>query len=337
MSCVLGIETSCDETAAAVVANGTEIISNIVASQSVHAEYGGVVPELASRAHVELVVPIITQAVAEASTTLDGLDGIAVTQGPGLIGCLLVGVSVAKSLAYALGLPFVGVNHIEAHIFANFLHSEGLPPPFLCLVASGGHTDLIHVSERCDYAKLGETLDDAAGEALDKAAKLLGLPYPGGPELERLATEGDPDAVSFPRPSVPGFDFSFSGMKTSVYYYLRDLSPEEVERRRADVAASFQEAVVDTLIGRLLEAADHVRVDRLVVAGGVASNLRLREKLGAAASGRGFQFSVPPPSLCTDNAAMVAAAGFERLRRGEAAALGLAAQASMPLLSGERG
>jgi N6-L-threonylcarbamoyladenine synthase len=333
MSLVLGIETSCDETAAAVLRDGTEILSNVVASQSVHARYGGVVPELASRAHVELIIPTIAEALTSGCHALGELDGIAVTQGPGLIGCLLVGVSVAKSLAYALGLPFIGVNHIESHIFANSLHPRGLFPPFLCLVVSGGHTELIHVKDWCAYERLGETLDDAAGEALDKTAKLLGLPYPGGPGLERLAERGDPDAVSFPRPSVDGFDFSFSGMKTAAYYHLRDLSPDEIERCRADVAASFQEAVVDTLVARLIEGADHLGIDRVVVAGGVASNERLREKVSAEARQRGVACSFPPPELCTDNAAMVAAAGAERLGRGEEADLGLRAQASMPLCS----
>jgi N6-L-threonylcarbamoyladenine synthase len=289
---VLGIETSCDETAAAVVADDGEIVSSVVASQAdLHARYGGVVPEVASRRHLELIVPVIEEA-------LDGHDvrSVAVTSRPGLIGALLVGVSAAKALAWARGLPLVPVDHLHGHVASLYLRPLDLQPPFVCLLASGGHTMLLDVQERGGYRVLGTTLDDAAGEAFDKGARLLGLGYPGGRAIDLLAKEGDPTAYAFPVARVPGLDFSFSGLKTSLLYKVRDLAPGELEARRADLAASYQRAIVRALVERI-EAAGG---DRLAVVGGVAANSELRSSLPAAA--------LAPLPLCTDNAAMIASA-----------------------------
>jgi N6-L-threonylcarbamoyladenine synthase len=320
---VLGIETSCDETAAALVSGGDRILSSIVASQdSIHAPYGGVVPELASRRHVEVILPVIERALAEAGVKQKDLQGIAVTQGPGLIGSLLVGVSVAKAMAYVHHLPLVGVNHIEGHIFAARLECPDLMPPFLALVVSGGHTAMYLVPEWLTYRLIGQTRDDAAGEAFDKVAKLLGLGYPGGPIIERIAKEGDPSAIAFPMAQITdgAQDFSFSGIKTAVSLYVRDHRPLS-NQAAADIAASFQATAVKMLARKSVKAALRLGVKRLVLTGGVAANRPLRSALGEEASSRGWELVVPRPRLCTDNAAMIAAAGHARLLAGERGSL----------------
>jgi N6-L-threonylcarbamoyladenine synthase len=297
---ILAIETSCDETAAAVITRDGEIRASVVASQvELHARYGGVVPEVASRRHLELVSPVIEEALAVAEASLDDIETVAVTVGPGLIGALLVGLSAAKALAWGRGLPLVPVNHLDGHVASLYLQPTDLEPPFLCLLASGGHTMLLDVQGRgpAESRVLGRTLDDAAGEAFDKGARLLGLPYPGGAEIDRLAREGDPEAYSFPVARVPGLDFSFSGLKTALLYATRELAPEELARRRADLAASYQRAIVRALVERVAAAG----ADRVAVVGGVAANSELRASLPGA---------VPAPlALCTDNAAMIASAG----------------------------
>jgi N6-L-threonylcarbamoyladenine synthase len=290
---ILGIETSCDETAAALV-DGGEIVSNVVSSQAhLHARFGGVVPEVASRHHLELVLPVVREALGDA--TLDDLESVAVTQGPGLIGALLVGLSAAKALAWSRGLPLVPVDHLQGHVASLYLGPEPLEPPFTCLLASGGHTLLLDVQERGSFTVLGTTLDDAAGEAFDKGARLLGLGYPGGAEIDRLAREGDPEAFSFPVARVPGLDFSFSGVKTALLYAVRDLG-DEAEVRRADLAASYQRAIVQALAARVRETG----AERIAIVGGVAANSELRAALPEAVA--------PPLELCTDNAAMIASA-----------------------------
>jgi N6-L-threonylcarbamoyladenine synthase len=296
---ILGIETSCDETAAAVVNEDGEIRASIVASQvELHARFGGVVPEVASRRHLELISPVIEEALAEAGTTLDGIDRVAVTAGPGLIGALLVGVAAAKALAWTRRLPLVAVDHLHGHVASLYLRPLDLEPPFTCLLASGGHTLLLDVRGRAwtDVTVLGRTLDDAAGEAFDKGARLLGLPYPGGAEIDRLAAAGDPEAFAFPVARLPGLDFSFSGLKTALLYAVRGLTPEELDSRRADLAASYQRAIVRALVARL-EAAGG---GRLAIVGGVAANSELRRALPDAVAA--------PLPLCTDNAAMIASA-----------------------------
>jgi N6-L-threonylcarbamoyladenine synthase len=298
---ILGLETSCDETAAAVVTVDGRVLSNVVASQAeLHARYGGVVPEVASRRHLELVSPVVQEALREAGSTLDDVEQVAVTQGPGLVGALLVGLSTAKALAWARRLPLVPVDHLQGHIASLYLEPEPVEPPFLCLLASGGHTQLIAVRTRGAGEMLGTTLDDAAGEAFDKGARLLGLGYPGGAAIDRLAREGDASAHDFPVARVPGLDFSFSGLKTALLYAVRALEPEELERRRADLAASYQRAIVRALVERAQAAAERSRLDRIAVVGGVAANSELRAALPDAA--------FAPLALCTDNAAMIASA-----------------------------
>jgi N6-L-threonylcarbamoyladenine synthase len=298
---ILALETSCDETAAAIVTDDGEIRANVVASQAaLHARYGGVVPEVASRRHLELVLPVIREAQAEAQVTLDDVDRVAVTTGPGLIGALLVGLSAAKALAWARRLPLVPVDHLHGHVASLYLQPQQVEPPFLCLLASGGHTLLLDVQDYAGYRRVGTTLDDAAGEAFDKGARLLGLGYPGGAELDRLAREGDPETYSFPVARVPGFDFSFSGLKTALLYAVRDLPADELERRRADLAASYQRAIVRALVERTEAAAEHLGTDRVAVVGGVAANSELRGALPDAA--------LAPLALCTDNAAMIGSA-----------------------------
>jgi N6-L-threonylcarbamoyladenine synthase len=298
---ILGIETSCDETAAAVVTQDGQILSNVVSSQAeLHAPFGGVVPEVASRRHLELLVPVLREALAEEDSDLDDFDAVAVTQGPGLVGALLVGLSAAKAVAWANGLPLIPVNHLHGHVASLYLQPEPVEPPFLCLLASGGHTLLIDVPERGAFRVLGTTLDDAAGEAFDKGARLLGLGYPGGAAIERLAGEGDPDAYDFPVARVRGLDFSFSGLKTALLYAVRDLSEAELERRRADLAASYQRAIVRALVARAHQAAKQTGAPRIAVVGGVAANSELRAALPEAA--------FAPLPLCTDNAAMIASA-----------------------------
>lgn len=309
---ILGIETSCDETAAAVIKDDGKILSNIIASQiSVHSKYGGVVPELASRKHVENILPVIRESLNKAQITLRDLDGIAVTKGPGLVGSLLVGISVAKAMAYALKIPFVGINHIQGHISAVFLEKEFPDYPFLALVVSGGHTHL-YLAERFNRYRLwAQTRDDAAGEAFDKVAKLLNLGYPGGVIIDKLAKEGDFRAIHFPRARMSdnSNDFSFSGLKTAVLHYVKQLSKDEKSKILPDIAASFQEAVVDVLIEKIKNASNSLKVNNVVVAGGVAANSRLRKRLFELAETEKISLFIPHPSLCTDNAAMIGVAG----------------------------
>jgi N6-L-threonylcarbamoyladenine synthase len=299
---ILGLETSCDETAAALVSAEGEILANVVSSQAdLHARYGGIVPEVASRRHLELLVPVLREAFAEAEADLAAVERIAVTQGPGLIGALLVGLSAAKALAWARRAPLVPVDHLHGHVASLFLAPDPVEPPFLCLLASGGHTMLLDVEEHGSYTVLGTTLDDAAGEAFDKGARLLGLGYPGGAAIDRLARDGDPAAYAFPVARVPEFDFSFSGVKTALLYAVRELDAEELERRRPDLAASYQRAIVRALVERTQQAASRNGGRRVAVVGGVAANSELRASLPGAA--------LAPLELCTDNAAMIASAG----------------------------
>ena len=296
---ILAFETSCDETAAAVVSDDGRVLSSVVSSQAdLHARFGGVVPEVASRRHLELVAPVARAALESAAVPLERVERVAVTQGPGLVGALLVGISAAKALAWSKGLPLVPVDHLEGHVASLYLEPDPLEPPFTCLLASGGHTLLLAVRERGRSERLGSTLDDAAGEAFDKGARLLGLGYPGGAALDRLAREGDPDAFDFPVARVPGLDFSFSGLKTALLYATRDLGSEETESRKADLAASYQRAIVRALVSRLREAADATGLSRVAVVGGVAANSELRAALPDA--------RFVPLELCTDNAAMIA-------------------------------
>jgi len=330
---VLGIETSCDETAASVVDGGSVIVSSVVSSQvDLHARYGGVVPELAGRAHVELLTPVLAEALALAGSdpSGSGIDAIAVTNGPGLIGSLLVGVAEAKALALAWRVPLVGVNHLEAHLFASLLEQPDLGWPLAVLLVSGGHTLLIEVSEPGRYRLLGGTIDDAAGEAFDKVARFLGLGYPGGPAIDEIAEEGDPHAFSFPR-SLPGggYDFSFSGLKTSVVNTVR----KHPDSSTADVAASFRLAVVDVLVARARAAAADIGAKALCLAGGVAANALLRRRIEEACAEDGIGAFLPSRALCTDNAAMVAAAGWWRLHHGEASPLTLGADPNLRLVS----
>ena len=297
---ILGLETSCDETAAALVSADGEIRSSVVSSQAdLHARFGGVVPEIASRRHLELVLPVAREALGEAGASLDDVETVAVTQGPGLVGALLVGLSAAKALAWGRGLPLVPVNHLHGHVASLYLAPEPLEPPFLCLLASGGHTMLVDVQKRGAFRPIGTTLDDAAGEAFDKGARLLGLGYPGGAELDRLAREGDPESFRFPVARVPGLDFSFSGVKTALLYEVRK-QERELEARKADLAASYQRAIVRALTRRTLEAARQTGAERIAIVGGVAANSELRSALPDA--------TAPPLELCTDNAAMIASA-----------------------------
>ena len=299
---ILGLETSCDETAAALITHEGTIRANVVASQAdLHARYGGVVPEVASRRHLELVTPVLRETFDQAGATLDDVELIGVTAGPGLIGALLVGLAAAKALAWSRGLPLAAVDHLEGHVASLYLEPDPLEPPFLCLLASGGHTLLLDVADRSTRPRVvGTTLDDAAGEAFDKGARLLGLGYPGGAEIDRLAREGDPDAFSFPVARVPGFDFSFSGLKTALLYAVRELPADELERRRADLAASYQRVIVRALVERARAAAEEIHASRIAIVGGVAANSELRASLPDA--------TPAPLPLCTDNAAMIASA-----------------------------
>jgi N6-L-threonylcarbamoyladenine synthase len=300
-SVILGLETSCDETAAALVTHDGEICSSVVASQAVlHARFGGIVPEVASRRHLELVAPVVREALDEAGAVLDDLALVAVTAGPGLIGALLVGLSAAKALAWGRGLPLAPVDHLRGHVASLYLAPDPMEPPFLCLLATGGHTLLLDIRDHAGFTVVGTTIDDAAGEAFDKGARLLGLGYPGGAALDRLAADGDPEAYDFPVARLDGYDFSFSGVKTSLLYAVRDLPEDELERRRADLAASYQRALVRALVGRTRAAAEALGHDCVAVVGGVAANSELRGSLPDAA--------LAPLALCTDNAAMIASA-----------------------------
>jgi N6-L-threonylcarbamoyladenine synthase len=319
---ILGIETSCDETAAAVITEAGEIRSSVVSSQAdLHGRYGGVVPEVASRRHLELVAPVVREALAQGRAGLDDVQQVAVTQGPGLVGALLVGISTAKAIAWARGLPLVPVDHLHGHVGSLYLEPDPVEPPFLCLLASGGHTLLIAVREHGSFEPLGTTLDDAAGEAFDKGARLLGLGYPGGAALDRLAADGDADAFAFPVARVGGLDFSFSGLKTALLYTVRELSDDELERRRPDLAASYQRAIVRALSLRVREASRRSGLERLAVVGGVAANSELRAALPDAA--------FAPLALCTDNAAMIASAARFRPSLQSPEYLGLDAYASI--------
>lgn len=330
----LGIESSCDETSAAVVVGGREILSNVISSQiDVHKKFGGVVPEVASRKHVEMVNVVIKEALDEANVTMDDIDIIGVTYGPGLVGALLVGLSAAKALAYATGKDFVGVNHIEGHICANFLAHKELKPPFVSLVVSGGHTNIVNIKDYGEYEILGRTRDDAAGEAYDKIARAIGLGYPGGPLIDKLAKSGKKDAISFPRAHIEDgeYDFSFSGVKSSVLNYLNKMHMEKKDVNTADVAASFQEAVVDVLVTNTISAAIKQKSKKIAIAGGVAANSRLRERFVEEGEKNGLEVFFPPIILCTDNAAMIASAAYYEYLKGNLSDMYLNANPSLKL------
>lgn len=334
---LLAIESSCDETAASVVRNGREVLSNVIYSQiDLHTLYGGVVPEIASRKHIEKINQVIEQALKEAGMTLRQMDGIAVTYGPGLVGPLLVGVSAAKAISFATGIPLIGVHHIEGHISANFIENKELEPPFVCLVVSGGHSHLVIVKDYGEYEIIGRTRDDAAGEAFDKVARAIGLGYPGGPKIDKLSREGNPDAIHFPRAKVEDnpYDFSFSGLKSAVLNYLNSCEMKGIEVNRADVAASFQKAVIDVLVEHALEAVKEYGFDKFAIAGGVASNQSLRNAFEKECSKRKIQFYHPSPIFCTDNAAMIGVAGYYEFIKGIRNGLDLNAVPNLKL--GER-
>ncbi len=334
---ILAIESSCDETAAAVVKNGRTVLSNIISSQiALHTLYGGVVPELASRKHIEKINQVITQALTDADMTLDDMDAIAVTYGPGLVGALLVGVAEAKAIAYAKKKPLVGVHHIEGHICANFIENKELEPPFICLVVSGGHTHLVVVEDYGKYKILGRTRDDAAGEAFDKVARAIGLGYPGGPKIDKISKEGNPEAITFPRAKVGDseYDFSFSGLKSSVLNYLNSCQMKGEEINRADVAASFQKAVTDVLVQNAMHGVKAYGLNKLAIAGGVASNSALRAAMKGACEKNGIEFYYPSPIFCTDNAAMIGVAGYYEYMAGVRSGLDLNAVPNLKL--GER-
>ncbi len=334
---ILAIESSCDETAAAVVVNGRDVRSNVISSQiALHTLYGGVVPEIASRKHIEKINQVIAQALNDAGETLDTIDAIAVTYGPGLVGALLVGVAEAKAIAYAKNLPLIGVHHIEGHISANYIENKDLEPPFLCLVVSGGHTHLVRVKDYGLYEILGRTRDDAAGEAFDKVARAIGLGYPGGPKIEKVSHEGNPHAIQFPKPKVADgpYDFSFSGLKSAVLNYLNSCQMKGEEIVQADVAASFQNSVIEVLVANAMRAIDEYGMERFAIAGGVASNQTLRGAMEEACRQKGVKFYHPSPILCTDNAAMIGAAGYYDYMAGKRDGLDLNAVPNLKL--GER-
>lgn len=331
-STILAIETSCDETACAVIRNGNDILSNVVSTQiRIHEKFGGVVPEVASRKHLEYINAIVDTALEEAACTLEDLDAVAVTFGPGLVGALLVGVSTAKALAYAAGLPLIAVHHIEGHIYANFLAHQSIPLPCICLVVSGGHTNVVRIDDHGVYTSLGKTRDDAAGEAFDKVARALGLGYPGGPLIDALAKSGNPAAIAFPRAQLDHpYDFSFSGLKSAVLNHLNHMGMQQKPINKADVAASFQAAVVDVLAEHTVTAAREEGVRTILLAGGVSANSALRARLEHDAKKHNIDLYVPPLSLCTDNAAMIGAAAAYKYARGEYAGWNLNAIAQLP-------
>lgn len=324
MSLILGIETSCDETAAAVVEDGRKIHSNVISTQiEIHKKFGGVVPEIASRKHLEIVNAVISEALDKAGITFSDVDAIGVTYGPGLVGALLVGVSAAKALAFALQKPLVPVHHIRGHICANFIEHTELNPPFICLVASGGHSHIVHVKDYTEFEVLGRTRDDAAGEAFDKVARILGLPYPGGPEIDKCAINGNEDFVKFKKVSFGEgcYDFSFSGIKTGVLNYVNNARQRGDEFKTEDIAASFQKSVVEVLVDRLLEAADKCNVKKIALAGGVAANSRLRKELDSRSAG--YEIYYPSLPFCTDNAAMIASSAYYEFVKGNLADMNL--------------
>ena len=331
---ILAIESSCDETAAAVVKNGRQVLSNVISSQiDLHKLYGGVVPEIASRKHIEKINQVIEEALENAEVTLDDIDAIGVTYGPGLVGALLVGVAEAKAIAYAKKLPLVGVHHIEGHICANYIQHKDLKPPFISLVVSGGHTFIVHVKDYGIYEVIGQTRDDAAGEAYDKVARALGLGYPGGPKIDKLAKEGNPKAITFPKANFheETLDFSFSGVKSAVLNYLNKCNMQNIEINKADVAASFQQAVVDVLKDNVLLTCKKKNIDTIAIAGGVASNSTLRETLINEAGKKGIKVLFPTPILCTDNAAMIGSAAYFNFINGKVNDLNLNAKPNLKL------
>lgn len=331
---ILAIESSCDETSAAVVLNGREILSNVIASQiSTHEHYGGVVPEVASRMHIEAISGVVEEALLKANITLEKIDAIGVTYGPGLVGALLVGLQFAKGLAFASKKPLVGVNHIEGHICANYIQHKDLKPPFISLVVSGGHTFIVHVKDYGIYEVIGQTRDDAAGEAYDKVARALGLGYPGGPKIDKLAKEGNPKAITFPKANFheETLDFSFSGVKSAVLNYLNKCNMQNIEINKADVAASFQQAVVDVLKDNVLLTCKKKNIDTIAIAGGVASNSTLRETLINEAGKKGIKVLFPTPILCTDNAAMIGSAAYFNFINGKVNDLNLNAKPNLKL------
>ncbi|MGM0472202.1 MAG: tRNA (adenosine(37)-N6)-threonylcarbamoyltransferase complex transferase subunit TsaD [Bacillota bacterium] len=316
---ILGIETSCDETSAAVVSKGREVLSNVIASQvDWHRKFGGVVPEIASRKHIELINPVIEEAMEEAGVEFSDLAAVAVTYGPGLVGGLLVGIAAAKSIAYTQQIPLLPINHIEGHIYSNFIAHSQLEPPLVCLTVSGGHTDLLYFEELGEYQILGRTRDDAAGEAFDKVAKVLELGYPGGPIIDQLATEGDEEAIDLPRPLIhdSSYDFSFSGLKTAVLNYINNQQQRGEEINKANLAASFQQAVVDVLVAKVIKAVQATGVENVILAGGVASNQQLRTELKQQLADLNSNLYFPPPQLCTDNGAMIGSAGYYHWQQG---------------------
>ncbi len=328
---ILGIESSCDETAAAVVKDGREVLSDVIYSQAeIHSKYGGVVPEIASRRHIEKVLYVIDKALSDANVTKDDIDAIAVTCGPGLVGALLVGVSAAKSLSYAWGKPLIPVNHIKGHISANYVAFEKLEPPFICLVASGGHSHIVHVKNYTDMEVLGATRDDAAGEAFDKVARVIGLGYPGGPKVDEAAKKGNPEAFSFPRAKT-GDDFSFSGLKTAVINTVHKMEQKGEEIPVNDIAASFQQAVVEVLVANTVHQANKVNANKICLAGGVASNSLLRSEFEIAAKKNKLELFYPPLRFCTDNAVMIASAGYFAYKNGDSADLDLNAYPALSL------
>lgn len=323
---ILAIESSCDETAAAVVKNGREVLSNVISSQiDLHTLYGGVVPEIASRKHIEKINQVIEQALDDANVKLTDIDAIGVTYGPGLVGALLVGVAEAKAISYAANIPLVGVHHIEGHVSANYIENKDLEPPFLCLIVSGGHTHLVLVKEYGTYEIIGRTHDDAAGEAYDKVARAIGLGYPGGPKIDKLAKEGNKDAIPFPRAHIEGlpFDFSFSGVKSAVLNHINLCNMKKEEINAADIAASFQEAVVDVLVTRTIAAAKEYKMDKVAIAGGVASNSALRTAMKEACDREGLKLYHPSALYCTDNAAMIGTAAYYDFKNGKRSGLDL--------------
>ncbi len=331
---ILAIESSCDETAAAVVEDGTRVLSSVINTQiELHKVYGGVVPEIASRKHIENISAVVDKAVEDSGLGFDNIDAVAVTYGPGLVGALLVGVSYAKGLSFALNKPLIPVHHIKGHICANYIEDPSFKPPFICLVASGGHSNIVHVKSYTEYKVIAKTNDDAAGEAFDKVARVLGLGYPGGPQIQKAAEQGNKYAISFPRVSMgkDGFDFSFSGVKTSVLNYIHNAEQRNMEINVNDVAASFQQAVIDVLSDHLIDAAVRYGAGQVALAGGVASNLPLRELVKEKAEEKGFRFAYPKPVLCTDNAAMIGCAAYYEYQKGVVADMSLNAYANLEL------